>query len=171
LPDVKAIDSIAHETAIAYEWASYENNITAVLEVFSTEVFGRISDGLLSRYQRVIVTADHGSSRLAVLARIHDFDETLSYDGDALDWRYATALDTSCPDTLEVTLDGRFWVVRGYNRFSKSGGKMNELHGGAALEERLVPFIVFTKEKISDESADEEKNVSAQMVEKDGFDI
>lgn len=38
-----------------------------------------------------------------------------------------------------------YWVVRGYNRFPKRGGKKYALHGGASLEEQLVPVLVFTR--------------------------
>jgi len=52
----------------------------------------------------------------------------------------------------------------------KGGGRSFELHGGATLEERLVPVVVFSqtgrfvpKTKVA--------NKRAQIVEKDDFDI
>jgi hypothetical protein len=61
--------------------------------------------------------------------------------------------------------------VRGYNRLPKKGGGQGlELHGGATLEERLVPIVIFSKSgqfvpkaKISGRRV--------QIVEKDDFDL
>ena len=36
--------------------------------------------------------------------------------------------------------------MRGYHRLPKKGGKKYALHGGASLEERLVPVLVFSKD-------------------------
>ncbi len=44
-----------------------EENLAAALDVIGSEVLPRVADGL-ARFERVLVTADHGSSRLAVLA-------------------------------------------------------------------------------------------------------
>ena len=40
----------------------------------------------------------------------------------------------------------RIGVVRGYHRLPKKGGKKYALHGGASLEERLVPVLIFSKD-------------------------
>jgi hypothetical protein len=61
--------------------------------------------------------------------------------------------------------------VRGYNRLPKSGGKLNELHGGASLEERLVPVVVFTRAKNAVQSKQPDKKTTEQIVDKMGFDI
>lgn len=45
------------------------------------------------------------------------------------------------PDSGET-----YWVVRGYHRLPKKGGKKYALHGGASLEERLVPVLIFSKD-------------------------
>ena len=88
--------------------------------------------------RRVILTSDHGASRLAV---IHNKENK---------WDMATKGEHSgrcCPSN---EIDGRpdcateereFWVLANYDRF-KGGRKASvEVHGGAALEEILVPVI------------------------------
>jgi hypothetical protein len=175
LPDIKRFDNIAHNGAEAHEARRAEENLAAALDVIGGEVLLRVAEGL-ARFERVLVTADHGSSRLAVLAWQAEprLARTLAYEAGAevADWRYRErAAQGGCPSDLEETLDGRHWAVRGYNRLPKKGGGQSfELHGGATLEERLVPVVVFSrtgqfvpKVKTGDKRA--------QIVEKDDFDL
>ena len=60
-----------------------------------------------------------------------------------------------------------YWVVRGYNRLPKKGAM--SVHGGATLEERLVPVIVFTGSKTKQETKPIGKKSVEQLVEKMGF--
>ncbi|MDA8335005.1 MAG: BREX-4 system phosphatase PglZ [Peptococcaceae bacterium] len=167
--EVKAVDNIAHLGASKGEGAPFERNFAAALDVFAHVVFKRISNGL-SKFARVVVTSDHGSSRLAVLAHNNGLSETLKAYGEVLDWRYTTAVkDQERPPELEATLSG-FWVVRGYNRLPKQGGKLNELHGGATLEEQLVPVVVFTRETATTSPTKMAKKSGKQIVERMDFD-
>jgi hypothetical protein len=72
---------------------------------------------------------------------------------------------------MEDTFDGKYWVVRGYNRLPKEGGKKYELHGGATLEERLVPVVVFKRGAVLDSHKIEPIKPAEQLVEKDDFDL
>ncbi len=175
LPDLKRFDNIAHNGAEAHEARRAEDNLAAALDVIGGEVLLRVVEGL-ARFERVLVTGDHGSSRLAVLAWQAEprLARTLACEAGAkvADWRYRErAAQGECPPELEETLDGRHWAVRGYNRLPKKGGGQSfELHGGATLEERLVPVVVFSrtgqfvpKAKTGDKRA--------QIVEKDDFDL
>jgi hypothetical protein len=112
----------------------------------------RIADGL-TRFARIAITADHGASRLAVIAHNENKGVTLPWDGLPDDWRYSLAQQGSPrPPELEQEYfpetKKTYWIVRGYNRLPKMGGKLYELHGGATLEERLVPIIVFTRNAV-----------------------
>lgn len=107
----------------------------------------------LHTWERVVVTSDHGASRLAVLA----YEKGLAGDGISPDkepelagvttddWRHAgKSEDKNIDDPrFEVSGDGRHLCIKGYRRFSRQGGAGFERHGGATLEERLVPFVVF----------------------------
>lgn len=175
LPDIKRLDNIAHNGAEAHETRRSEENLASALEVIGSEVLPRIADGL-AHFQRVLVTADHGSSRLAALAWQSKprLAQTLPCEEgtEVADWRYRDRpAQGECPPELEETLDGKHWVVRGYNRLPKKGGGQGfELHGGATLEERLVPVVVFSRsgqfvpKSVSD-------GTRAQFVEKDDFDL
>lgn len=127
------------------------------LRILDRDVMGRVAV-MLGQYKRVVLTADHGASRLAVLARkaglsrdITDFNGKL----DVLDWRFAkrhsaTHLDS---DDFVEPLNMDFVIIKGYNRFSKSGGPGFEIHGGATIEEQVVPVIVFERVAAFSESA------------------
>jgi len=178
LKEIKAVDTNAHHGAVKNESCPPEQNIMEILKVFESDVFNRIAEGL-SKYPRVVVTADHGSSRLAVIAHDNKLSTTLSWDknrdGEPLDWRYSLAPENVTrpleferqyhPDSEKT-----YWVVRGYNRLPKQGGKLNELHGGASLEERLVPIVVFTRAKTVRPKQTAQKTTE-QIVDKMGFDI
>lgn len=175
LEEVKDIDNIAHNGAAKHEYCPPERNLAAALRVFESEILPRITEGL-TKFSRIVLTSDHGSSRLAVIAHNSGFGTTLPWNGIPLDWRYAVAPQgESRPSELESRyseVDSRtYWVVRGYNRLPKQGGKLNELHGGASLEERLVPVIVFSRVKSVKKPTQLGKRITEQLVDKMGFDI
>jgi hypothetical protein len=149
LDEAKGVDNTAHKGDEEYERCTPEQNFEAVLRAFELKVFTRITNSL-NKYPRVVVTADHGTSRLAVLAHNEGLATTLPWNGQPDDWRYSLApAGKARPPEYEQQYfpesQKTYWVVRGYNRLPKSGGKLNELHGGASLEERLVPVVVFTR--------------------------
>ncbi|MDR3569761.1 MAG: BREX-4 system phosphatase PglZ [Syntrophobacteraceae bacterium] len=175
LPGIKRLDNIAHKGVEAHEARSAEENLAAALDVIGDEVLPRVAEGL-ARFERVLVTADHGSSRLAVLAWQSEPKLALTLDcevgAEVADWRYrGRAMQGECPPELEETLDGQHWVVRGYNRLpKKGGGQAFELHGGATLEERLVPVVIFSRTGQFVPKA-ETDGKRAQIIEKDDFDL
>ncbi len=153
LVPVKGLDNIVHDGAVKHEITSAECCFASTLHKIETDVLNRIVDGL-SRFSRVVVTADHGSSRLAVIAIRDGKGRTLPWSqkpGEGpLDWRYSMAPENvQRSDEYESQYfpdSGKtYWVVRGYHRLPKKGGKKYALHGGASLEERLVPVLIFTR--------------------------
>ena len=176
LPDIKRFDNIAHNGVEMHETRQAEENLAAALDVIGSEVIPRVAAGL-TQFERVLVTADHGSSRLAVLARQAEpmLAKTLPCEAgvEIANWRYyeRAAQSNKCPSELVETLDGRHWVVRGYDRLPKRGGGQGfELHGGATLEERLVPVVIFSKkgQYVPKARIGRER---VQIVEKDDFDL
>lgn len=175
LPDMHGIDNITHDGAVKYDKCTPPQNFVATVAVLEG-LITRVANALV-RYDRVIVTSDHGSSRLAVLAHEEGLSNTIKIDGkEPKDWRYTIAPpNETCPSEFvsfyDPEKDISYWIVRGYNRLPKSGGKTYSLHGGATPEERLVPLIVFSKieENIVPKRSEERKD--EQIVEKAGFDI
>ena len=175
LPDIKRFDNIAHNGAETHEARRAEENLAAALDVIGSEVLPRVAEGL-ARFERVLVTADHGSSRLAALAWQSEprLARTLvcEENPEVADWRYRErAAHGGCPSEMEEALDGRHWVVRGYDRLPKKGGGQGfELHGGATLEERLVPVVIFSQTGQFVPKA-KTGGKRAQIIEKDDFDL
>lgn len=149
IPD---LDGIIHNGAHPHGVSTDEENFVAMLEVFDELVLPAVAQALAT-HGKVVLTADHGASRLAVLANQTGLARTLAtkgVDDKAEDWRYLRVAPTAVPPpelaaSVASNVAGDYWCVRGYDRFSKSGGKLNELHGGLTCEEVLVPFVVFEK--------------------------
>ena len=169
LPEIKSIDNIVHYGAAKHEVSMPERNFAETLRVFETEIMNRIADGL-TRFVRVVVTADHGASRLAVIAHNEGKGKTLPWDGQPDDWRYSLAPQGATrPPELEQEYfpetKRTYWIVRGYNRLPKKGGKLYELHGGATLEEQLVPLVVFTRNAVAEVPKQIVKKATADVVD------
>lgn len=174
LDPIHEVDTIAHNGAATHESCTPSRNIEASLRVCE-RVINSVASGL-TQFERVVVTADHGSSRLAVLAHRNGFSATLPWDGEPQDWRYVVAPPnaTRLPELesyYDVDTSKTYWVVRDYNRLPKKGPKLNELHGGASLEERLVPIVVFSKAKVENQPQQLGEQMVEQLVEKIDFDI
>ncbi|MBT3194524.1 MAG: BREX-4 system phosphatase PglZ [Victivallales bacterium] len=174
LADIKRFDNIAHHGVETHEAQRAEENLAEALGVIGERVLPRVADGL-AHFERVLVTADHGSSRLALLAWRSEpkLAQTLSCEegADVADWRYRkSSAQAECPPELRETLDGEHWVVPGYDRLPKKGGGQGfELHGGATLEEWLVPVILFSR--MGHFVPRVEAGGRAQIVENDDFDL
>lgn len=172
LKGITDLDNIIHNGVHLHGMSTDEENFLAELNVFS-EVIRAISQAL-AKHNRVVLTADHGASRLAVLANKAHLSNTLpvkGVDSCVTDWRYLTADPNVVPPVgVASNLSRDKWVVKGYDRFSKSGGKLNELHGGLTYEEVLVPFVVF-KQGAGFIPMPATKAVPTQFVENKDFDF
>jgi hypothetical protein len=110
-------------------------------------LINKISDdavALMEDYKQVIIASDHGASRLAVLADcdvIKAFDSSVTYKYG----RYCIdkTKDYSAYETC-IEKNG-CWTWADYSRFSSQGAPLGETHGGALLEEVLVPIITISK--------------------------
>lgn len=173
LPEVKALDHIIHNGAEYHTTKPIEENFVALLEVFEEKILAEIAKAM-TLYSRVILTSDHGATRLAVCAYQQGLTKTLSVpEGSSPDdWRYISAIKGKqhSDDFLE-NLSGDYWMVKGYNRLPKKGGKLHEMHGGATYEEMIVPFIVFKQGAIFVPQAQQTQNASVEFIENDDFDL
>lgn len=133
--EVLDLDTLKHENR------TYPENILGEPEILSSlkEKIRRA----LNVHKKIILCADHGTSRLAVLARQSEFDTAYPAENRKVykSGRFAEALpnDTkNFPTALEY--DGKI-IFADYSRFTQKGASGNEIHGGATLEEILVPVI------------------------------
>ena len=96
------------------------------------------------KFEKAVIISDHGASRLAVIhdrqnqSAIH-LDEKAEHSG-----RCCPATEDPHIPYAEYTPNG-YAVLANYERF-KGGRRANvEVHGGASLEEVIVPLIVITR--------------------------
>lgn len=136
----KKLDSIKHngEEEFNYEKQKAPIHLAEELKVIDRALEWAKDELLQSRTPCVVIASDHGASRLAVIRESEN------------KWEMATTGQHSgrCCPTNEIddkpdtaTEEHGFWVLADYDRF-KGGRKASvEVHGGASLEEVLVPVI------------------------------
>ena len=150
------LDKLAHKGVI--DEPDYYSCIEEQISCF--DKVREMVDKLLERYRYVVITGDHGTSRLA--ARFFHLRQGLTPPKDAVvmsHGRYcllksdaAVAYD-SVKDVSDAA-GNRYWVISSYDHFSiggfAAGGDddnaiYGEVHGGASPEEMVVPVVVFEK--------------------------
>lgn len=142
--DIKSLDEIKHhgEDSFSYEKVKTPVYLISELETID-KLLGQIKAHIYSGYyDKAVIIADHGASRLAVL-----------HESECL-WRMATdgvhsgrccpknEIDSK-PDYAIEAED--FWVLANYDRFQGSRKANVEVHGGASLEEVAIPVIEITR--------------------------
>lgn len=147
------LDKLAHKGVIDEPdyYACIEEQLS-----FVAGLYKHIND-LLKKYHRVIVTGDHGTSRLA--ARLFHVKDGFSAPKEATvcsHGRYCKMAEGVGPAMTNTRMvkcaDGYQYIVyTNYDHFKQSGfaagadddnAIYGEIHGGATPEEMLVPIIV-----------------------------
>lgn len=149
LRDIKGVDNTAHDGAEKHVQTKLEENIYATFQIIEREVVNSIANNI-GGYKRIIITADHGLTRLAACAYNDGKSNTLDFDGDTWRYRDSTEDDRTPPANVDVTYNDKtgrhYWTIRNYDRFKKSGSIKYETHGGSSVEEMMVPFIVVARD-------------------------
>lgn len=139
---VDKIDKIKHHGEEGYDYSREDRklpiHLIRELELID-ELLKKIKTNLTSGgYQKAILIADHGASRLAV---IHETENLLEMESKG------EHSGRCCPKSeLDVRPDSAtdaedFWALANYDRFRGSRKANVEAHGGATLEEITVPII------------------------------
>ena len=100
--------------------------------------------------KEVIVTADHGMSRMAALG-FHSTQGVNSPKGSSVynHGRYCELSDEDSTINISNTKkDGKIVAFCSHNHFTSPGYAPGEIHGGATPEELLVPIIRFSAKRI-----------------------
>ena len=95
----------------------------------------------MGKCQRIVILSDHGASRLAVTYRSENEKLELSESGKHSGRCCPADKD---PGIEFATFEDGFAVLANYERFKGSRKADVETHGGASLEEAVVPIIVLT---------------------------
>lgn len=104
----------------------------------------------LEVFNKVVITSDHGSSRGAVIAKGNTYK---AKEGAQVErhGRYCIDAKNQYETEIEVCFDiAEYHIMGNYDRFSISGNIRGQIHGGATLEEMLVPVIVLSKSPLEE---------------------
>lgn len=139
------LDNIKHKDKGGYFFTDDENpiHIPAELEVIERAVNTAAMELSMHNCKSFVVASDHGASRLAVIKK-----QEVSYDTDTKGEHSGRCCKAfaGCDAPNKVEENG-FIILSDYRRFKKSRAANVEVHGGASLEEIVVPVITFTLKK------------------------
>lgn len=135
----KELDNTKHKDAGGY---NFRNNILPIhlakeLDIISSVIDKAATELALRHYKRFLIVSDHGASRLAVLRRKEE-----KYETDTKGEHSGRCCKLFEPYDLPFAAEENgYLVLADYGRFKGSRAANVEVHGGASLEEVVVPVI------------------------------
>ncbi len=137
------LDNIKHKDTGGYNFTNNELPIHLAKELeIITEMMNKAATKLAQReIKRFLIVSDHGASRLAVLRRKEE-----KYNTDTKGEHSGRCCKSFQPDD-ELPFaaeENGYLVLADYGRFRGSRAANVEVHGGASLEEVVVPIIELT---------------------------
>lgn len=144
----EALDEIKHKTKGGYFFDKCEApiHLAAELKVIERAIDLAATELAMHKCKSFIIASDHGASRLAVIHRQEE-----KYETDTKGEHSGRCCKTFPGAELSYAVEENgYLVLTNYGRFKKSRAANVEVHGGASLEEVLVPIITLTLRKQSD---------------------
>lgn len=136
----RELDNFIHNN----ELYKYPENINFELNMINNLLENAVNE--LKSIEKVIITSDHGASRLAVL---YKNESIISKENSIVErnGRYCKDKSNNYEEEIKTCIDeNEYHVMADYKRFRISGYVNGEIHGGATLEEVLVPVIEISKQ-------------------------
>ncbi len=133
------LDDTKHSDAGGYNFTNNELpiHLAKELDIVAAMIDKAATELALRRCQRFLIASDHGASRLAVLHRKEE-----KYDTDTTGEHSGRCCKVSQPCDLPFAAEENgYLVLADYGRFKGSRAANVEVHGGASLEEVVVPII------------------------------
>lgn len=139
--NVKKLDELKHDGEGDYDYRKtpYPIHITKELEIIEDVLKNALTR--LSSASKVIIVSDHGASRLAVINKQQynfDVNSKGTHGGRCCEYT------DSVQKVNYATEENGYYVLASYDRFKGSRAASVETHGGASLEEVVVPIIELT---------------------------
>jgi hypothetical protein len=139
------LDNIKHKDKGGYFFTDDEDpiHIPEELEVIERAVNTAAMELGMHHCNSFVIASDHGASRLAVISK-----QAVPYDTDTKGEHSGRCCKKfeGCDVELKVE-DNGYIMLSDYGRFRGSRQANVEVHGGASLEEIVVPVITFTLKK------------------------
>lgn len=147
------LDDTKHNDVGGY---NFENNelpihLAKELDIISGVIDKAATELALRHYKRFLIVSDHGASRLAVLKRQEE-----KYETDTKGEHSGRCCKVFEPHDLPFAAEQNgYLVLADYGRFKGSRAASVEVHGGASLEEVVIPIIELTLK---------DRNITVEMV-------
>lgn len=146
-PNVKKIsdlDELKHHSMI-YDYATcpYPIHLFRELEIIDVElkrIQTQLAQGII---EKAVILSDHGASRLAVLYGKESVSNIELAEKGVHSGRCCKIEED--PNLPQVSYEDGYAVIANYERFKGSRAANLEVHGGATLEEVLVPVITLVR--------------------------
>lgn len=139
------LDEIKHKEKGGYFFTDDEDPIHLVseLEVIEKAMRTAATELALHKCDAFVIASDHGASRLAVISK-----KEIQYDTDTKGEHSGRCCKyfENCEVNNKVVENG-YIILSDYGRFKKSRAANVEVHGGASLEEIIVPVITLKLKK------------------------
>lgn len=139
-PPRKTLDEIKHKGVEGAKDAEYLEEELRVIEDVLDEI--RCALNVKStQITRVILVSDHGASRLAVL---NDQENRCEMTNKGIHSGRCCPVNEIDQRPNCASEENGFWVLANYEMFKGGRKGLFEVHGGASLEEVIVPVIEFS---------------------------
>ena len=142
------LDEIKHkeEGGYIYKPGQAPVHLASELEVIRKAVDRAATELAMHTCKTFVIASDHGASRLAV---IHHQEE--KYDTDTKGEHSGRCCkEFADADLPQAICENGYLVLADYGRFKNSRAANVEVHGGASLEEVIVPIITLSLKKQCD---------------------
>ena len=141
--DIRSLDELKHHSQVYdYTTCKYPIHIFRELEIIDRELLKIRSQLIQNNFQKAVILSDHGASRLAVICE-HESAAPLALEEKGQHSGRCCPCKED-PGIPQAIYEDGYAVLANYDRF-KGGRKANlEAHGGASLEEVVVPIIVLS---------------------------
>ena len=138
----EGLDELKHHgTKYDFQFTTEPLHIFDELAVLDRDLKKMGSTLAMGQCQQIVILSDHGASRLAVTYRSENDKLELTEPGKHSGRCCPAKAD---PGIDFVTYEDGFAVLANYERFKGSRKADVETHGGASLEETVVPVIILT---------------------------
>lgn len=148
-PKEEDLDKTKHEGKGGYYYSPktpYAIHLAEELRIISKAMSEAATTLGLRTYDRIVIASDHGASRLAVLRHKEEkYDTGDEKDNESNHSGRCCKYFPECDLPFAIPEPERGYVVLAdYGRFKGSRASNVEVHGGASLEEVIVPVITLS---------------------------
>ncbi len=137
------LDDTKHKEKGGYKYSpsnKYAIHLAKELKIIEDAINEAATELGLRNYDKYVIASDHGASRLAVIRNKEEKYETDTQGEHS--GRCCKVFDGY--DLPYATEENGYIVLADYGRFKKSRAANVEVHGGATLEEVVVPVITLS---------------------------